>query len=684
MRFFSKTGWAGAQAARLFAVLASAVALFAGAAAAPLRFSIEDASVDNAFFRDGPVAAHVVLTSGDAPRLVVAFPAGNSGVALFLDAAGGAEWNGALGLHGVTKPAADGALNGVEFDVSLSASARVETVLIGDIRTIRMFVDADEAPPDETRAAPAIDGSLAVWSRKRVDGGPGYTLSIEAKSGNVRVNDSGVVAFETDDGAPLDLHVVALTGDKPLTPIPVEGLLDSATGDIASLRTLAFLSYREKLLAGSWRFLTYFGRDTLLTLKLLSGSASPDLVEAGLTSVLERLNDDGEVAHEEAIGEFAVLSHRRGGAPASDEPVFDYKMIDDDFMLAPALADYLIDNPAGRTRAADFLNRKSARGEMFGDLAVKNLRFVVARASAFARDPAAKNLISLKNGEVAGNWRDSDEGLGGGRYPFDVNAALVPAALEATARLADSGLLGPYLDGEANEFAPASAAAQIWREDAPRFFAVSLDHRKAQRRIARYAREIGVPAARLDTAPDRPFEFYALALDADGRLIPVLHSDVAFSLAYGNPDATSLARMIDSVDQDFPAGLITGAGMLVANPGFVRSKDSRSSFDKTRYHGAVAWSWQQALMAYGIDRQLRRDDLDEATRARLDRAKERIWSAICATKRVRLSELWSWSYADGGYRIEPFGQRGGDATESNAAQLWSTVYLGVDGLAACP
>jgi hypothetical protein len=122
--------------------------------------------------------------------------------------------------------------------------------------------------------------------------------------------------------------------------------------------------------------------------------------------------------------------------------------------------------------------------------------------------------------------------------------------------------------------------------------------------------------------------------------------------------------------------------MVVANPGFLRSKSLRSSFDKTRYHGAVVWSWQQALMAYGIDRQLRRDDLDEATHARLSHAKARIWTAICATKDARLSELWSWSYADGGYRIEPFGRRG-DATESNAAQLWSTVYLGVDGLAAC-
>jgi hypothetical protein len=42
---------------------------------------------------------------------------------------------------------------------------------------------------------------------------------------------------------------------------------------------------------------------------------------------------------------------------------------------------------------------------------------------------------------------------------------------------------------------------------------------------------------------------------------------------------------------------------------------------------------------------------------------------------VRGAELWSWSQANGVYRVEFFGQRAGDETESNAAQLWSTVSL---------
>ena len=54
-------------------------------------------------------------------------------------------------------------------------------------------------------------------------------------------------------------------------------------------------------------------------------------------------------------------------------------------------------------------------------------------------------MIALKPGSDAGQWRDSNDGLGGGRFPYDVNAVFVPAALEAAGRFLDSGLLDSYL-----------------------------------------------------------------------------------------------------------------------------------------------------------------------------------------------------------------------------------------------
>jgi hypothetical protein len=89
----------------------------------------------------------------------------------------------------------------------------------------------------------------------------------------------------------------------------------------------------------------------------------------------------------------------------------------------------------------------------------------------------------------------------------------------------------------------------------------------------------------------------------------------------------------------------------------------------------VIWSWQQAMFAAGLERQLARDDLPASVRDSLVSARERLRAAIRAADEVRGSELWSWSFADGRYRVEPFGQRAEDETESNAAQLWSTVHL---------
>ena len=88
-------------------------------------------------------------------------------------------------------------------------------------------------------------------------------------------------------------------------------------------------------------------------------------------------------------------------------------------------------------------------------------------------------------------------------------------------------------------------------------------------------------------------------------------------------------------------------------------------------------SWQQALFAAGLARQLTRHDLPAAVRADLVRAQQSLWSAIEATRSMQNAELWTWSYGAGRYQLRPFGSSAADVDESNAAQLWSTVYLAV-------
>src|SRR6185437_12901987 len=313
-----------------------------------------------------------------------------------------------------------------------------------------------------------------------------------------------------------------------------------------------------------------------------------------------------------------------------------------------------------------------------GAALVRNLRYAVRGAAAFANAPTVAHLIGLKPGEIVGDWRDSGTGLGGGRYPYDVDAVLVPAALDAAARLAASGLLEPYLTASDHAlFGGAARMAAVWRERAPPLFAVTLSHPVAANAIEIYADSQGVSSQPAVAAlSPGPLRFHALALSAAGEPIPIMHSDEGFLLLFAEPEPRALDRIVSGLMRPFPAGLMTGIGMVVANPTFCAPSVQRQ-FTRNAYHGTVVWSWQQALFAAGLARQLERDDLPAAVRDDLVKAQHVLWSAIEATRSMQNAELWSWSYADGGYQLRPFGSSAADVDESNAAQLWSTVYLAV-------
>ena len=155
-----------------------------------------------------------------------------------------------------------------------------------------------------------------------------------------------------------------------------------------------------------------------------------------------------------------------------------------------------------------------------------------------------------------------------------------------------------------------------------------------------------------------------------------MQSDEGFLLLFANPEPQVLDGIVSVLMRPFPAGLMTGAGMVVANPVFC-SPRRQKLFSRNAYHGTVVWSWQQALFAAGLARQLARHDLPAAVRADLIKAQQVLWSAIEATRSMQNAELWSWSYEGGHYQLRPFGSSSADADESNAAQLWSTVYLAV-------
>jgi hypothetical protein len=170
--------------------------------------------------------------------------------------------------------------------------------------------------------------------------------------------------------------------------------------------------------------------------------------------------------------------------------------------------------------------------------------------------------------------------------------------------------------------------------------------------------------------------FHALALAQDGTPVQILNSDEGFELLFGSPTPARLDAALTAVMRPFPAGLVTDVGVVVADPVFAPAA-VQARFGKNAYHGTVIWSWQQAVLAAGFERQLRRSDLGPALKQRLLAARRRLWQVIDAGRSLRNSELWSWSYAGHEFHVVSFGANAADADESNAAQLWSTVYLAI-------
>ena len=645
-----------------------------------LSFDVDEGLNLNSFLRDGPVAAHLLLRSGLDPRILVAFPAGNSGVGLwFSHSPQPVTWT-LLGRPQplILKDERGRPLYGMTAEASITGPTdlSIKQAVLSSVRVLRDY-QGQGTFPAEVAANPTIQNSTITWARDRLDGAAGYRLSIEITQGALKADH-----LSAGSEGRIGLKITAVTGETPLVPLSGKHLLNtSAQHDVAARDALTFLSYHEKFLAGSWRFNTYFGRDTLMSVRLLMPALTPEAVDAGLGAVLTRLSPQGEVAHEENIGEFAVLDHLRAGIK-SDAPTFDYKMIDSTFMLAPVAAAWLLEDQRGRAQAKEFLSRMDGRyGEaprtMGADL-VSNFKYVLKAAAMFADDPRAPNLIALKPGISVGQWRDSNDGLAGGRFAYDVNAVFVPAALDAAGRFFSSGLLDSFLvTADRAMFARAETMAEVWRAKAGPLFDVSVPSTAARRDIADYAAALKVPdSAALRSVGESPVRFHALSLSADEKTIPVLHSDEGFEFLFGRPSAAALTQAVTALTRPFPAGLLTPVGVVVANPVYA-TPSIQAQLTRSAYHGTVIWSWQQAVLAAGLERQLRRRDLPPSLKDLLRKAQMQLWGAIRAAHTMRNSELWSWTIAGEQFQIAPFGANAADADESNAAQLWSTVYLAI-------
>src|SRR5450755_2773182 len=156
-----------------------------------LSFEVDEGSNLNSFLREGPVAAHLLLRSGSDPRVLVAFPAGNSGVGLwFSHSAQPATWT----LIGQPQPLIANdergrPLYGMTAEVGIAGAKElfIKQAVLSSVRVLRDY-QALGTFPAEVATNPTIQNSTLTWARDRLDDAAGYRLSIEITQGTLQGN----------------------------------------------------------------------------------------------------------------------------------------------------------------------------------------------------------------------------------------------------------------------------------------------------------------------------------------------------------------------------------------------------------------------------------------------------------------------------------------------------------------
>jgi hypothetical protein len=726
----------------LFAVLLAILyATFASADSCPvITQQLRDPPYENYFYSDCNTDAQVVVTSPlpdsnlsiIGPRLIVAWPAGNSGICTFFQPQD--EKNGTLAIELVNSTLGSplGVINredkdsdypyvGVEGVLSFNSSANLTVAILGSIRNIRDFTEGpsiiNQVIQNATNFTRMKNGGVLI-SRLWLDNVTTTNLLLEPwenKDSRLSIyNDT--VSF----GAGF-YHFSASFNYPQLKQLSPQQVLNNQSQALtkkeqSEVRSLSFFSYTDKLLAGGWRFLTYFGRDTMIAALLLEpilSAGNNSALEAVIGAVLERINrTDGSVSHEETIGDYATLLNLQNGID-STAPGFTYPMIDTDYFLPVLMDRYFSATPK---RVKPLLSTKAGevdvenRNLTWGNLSYINAQKIMNVTAAFEKEQSVKNLIQLKKGELVGQWRDSTYGLANGRIPFDVNCALVPAALYAISSLAKVSGVYPNNSVTKDWSTVAAKRAKIWEDRTLPLFEYNLTVGTATSNLKDYVKENTFYDGPTHTDSVANYSSsgkvvdYALAINTtkDEEKICITHTDTAFRLFLLNStnDAqltTFLNATANAILRPFPAGLSTPLGIVVANPALAGNEVYTANFTNAAYHGTVVWSWQLALMAKGLERQLARcsssqsndDDgvpafcSDNGVHTALKSAYNRLWDIIEDNSERLQSEVWSWSYSSkSGYKFAPLGTLPpppglSSGTESNVRQLWSLTFLAV-------
>ncbi|CAJ2509159.1 Uu.00g141850.m01.CDS01 [Anthostomella pinea] len=636
------------------------------------------------------------------PVTFASWPAGNSGVVTYFLPENNVDGTLGISLEVIVdfNRTLNPLISGVTGLISLNSSAVLDLAIVGSIRTIRNYVEGgslDTKIQDAIQTQQLADGGIQL-NRIWLDETTETFLTFQSTTGVAISIQHGQAHFEAGT-----YSLNAWFTYPQLDQLCATDVLSPTSQDLLSqnpedTQSLSFFSFKSKIVAGGWKFLTYFGRDSLITLLLLQPVLSEGqggAIETIISAAVERIDlNDGSVCHEETIGDYATYLNEQQGIHSTDAQC-DYKMVDTDFFLPIVMDQYFVQSDVGKSRRDVLLATnasviRSNQGSTYIDLVLATAEKIMGLTAALEKSATKENLIQLKQGQAVGQWRDSESGLGGGRIPYDVNTALVPAALKAIASLSSNGLFPSHPKWSQT----AADRAVFWEDNTLAMFEVHIPADEARSLIENYVNASSFSGPTDTGEATSPVLFHGLALDGKNQqpIVKVMNTDDCFRLFLLDPKnqiqlTAYISQVADNILHPFPIGLSTSVGLLVANPAYAGTSADIDDFSSISYHGTVVWSWQMAMMAAGLERQLGRCNNEQLefcaneVKQKAIKAYNHLWDLIESNREYLSSEVWSWVMEEGDFQYASLGALprpdGQGSIESDIRQLWSLTFLAV-------